>query len=104
MDVNLYSLLSGTIIIIIVILVSQTNAFQAVLTTNGSETYVIFLYETVEYTSPQANNSVSVGRQGMITKLEDDENILYLPSMSNIGIEGVYVARVDQSPQLPQSK
>ena len=75
------------------------NTFQAILATNGNQTFVMFLYEDIQW----ANFVTSIGfnagdREESITLPESltTEGVLNLENTTNVGIPGVYIFRVDQ--------
>ena len=75
------------------------NTFQAILATDGNQTFVMFLYEDIQW----ANFVTSIGfnagdREESITHPESltTEGVLNLENTTNVGIPGVYIFRVDQ--------
>ena len=76
------------------------NTFQAVLATDGNQTFVMFLYEDIQWGSAQTTIGFNAGdRFQSITLPESQtiEGVLNLESTTNVGIPGVYIFRVDQA-------
>ena len=78
----------------------QVNTFQAVVATDGSATYVMFLYQHIQWAT--RNTSIGFNAGDGIRGYNLDisfENLLDLESRSNIGPDypGVFLFRVDQN-------
>ena len=90
------------------------NTFQAVLATDGTRTFVLFLYEDIQWGSSLDSSTATAivgfnaGDGGTRSfRLPDsltDAGILNLESASNIGIPGTFIFRVDQDvvPHVPR--
>jgi hypothetical protein len=77
----------------------QENTLQAVLATDGNTTYVLFIYDDIQW----GNNKNVIGfnagdlmRSYTLPESQTARTILNLENSSNVGIPGVYVFRVDQ--------
>ena len=76
------------------------NTFQTVLATDGSQTFVMFLYEDIQWANAQTTIGFNAGdRFQSITLPESQtiEGVLNLQNTTNVGIPGVYIFRVDQA-------
>ena len=76
------------------------NTFQAVLATDGTMTYVMFLYEDIEWGSNQTTIGFNAGDRFQSITLPESlttEGVLNLENTTNVGIPGVYIFRVDQN-------
>ena len=76
------------------------NTFQAVLATDGNQTFVMFLYEDIQWGSAQTTIGFNAGDQSQSITLSESlttEGVLNLDNTTNVGIPGVYIFRVDQS-------
>lgn len=83
------------------------NTFQVVLSSDGTSTFVAFLYDDIQW----GTNSVIIGfnagdgtRSFTLPESLTTGGILNLETTSNVGIPGTYIFRVDQqdiSPHLP---
>ena len=86
----------------------QVNTFQAVLTTDGSSTYVFFLYRDLQWGDSDTTVGFNAG-DGIngfnVPESNTTDGILNLESLTNIDIPGAFLFRVDQ-PQiiLPSGK
>ena len=80
----------------------QENTFQAVVATDGSATYVMFLYEDIQWATVNTSIGFNAGdgihgyNLNISLELED---LLDLESRSNVGPDypGVFLFRVDQN-------
>ena len=78
----------------------QVNTFQAVLATDGNKTFVMFLYQDIQWSS---NTSIGLNAGDGLNFVTVPESltldgVLNLPNTSNVGVPGVYIYRVDQDP------
>ena len=76
------------------------NTFQAVLATDGVRTFVMFLYEDIQWGSAQTTIGFNAGDRFQSITLPESlttEGVLNLENSSNVEIPGVYIFRVDQS-------
>ena len=76
------------------------NTFQAVLATDGNQTFVMFLYEDIQWGSAQTTIGFNAGDRSQSITLPESlttESILNLENTSNVGVPGVYIFRVDQN-------
>ena len=78
----------------------QHNTFQMVLMTNGSTSYTVFLYNSMNWGNSAGigfTNGSSfytlAGGEGVST-LSD---VAFLPTASNVAVNGVYIFRTDSS-------
>uniref|UniRef100_A0A914QBN4 Uncharacterized protein n=1 Tax=Panagrolaimus davidi TaxID=227884 RepID=A0A914QBN4_9BILA len=86
------------------------NSFQAILTTNGDNSFVIFLYNKIQWTTGSASNGDANGLGGTPAQVGfdagDGENrymlnvsctndVLNVNNLSNIGVPGEFVFQVD---------
>ena len=78
------------------------NTFQAVVATDGSATYVMFLYRDVQWGSSQTSVGFNAGddtRGFNLPQSFTNESVLNLEADSNVGAgpecAGVFVFRVD---------
>ena len=74
------------------------NTFQAVLTTDGNSSYVYFLYRDIQW--GDAGTSIGFNaRNGAggfnLPESTSTEDVLNLESLSNIGVPGAFLFRVD---------
>ena len=75
----------------------QENTYQAVIATDGSETYVVFLYQRISWSRlTTVGFNAGSGFRGYNLFVTFDE-ILNLPNLSNVGIPGAFYFRVDQN-------
>ena len=76
------------------------NTFQVVIATDGSQTYVLFLYRDIQWgrgaTSIGFNAGDGVRGFNLFESFSNDESVLNLESTSNVELPGVYMFRVDQ--------
>ena len=77
----------------------QVNTFQAVLTTDGNATYVMFLYRDIQWGSSTTTVGFNFGDGIHGYNLITPEGTLNLDTTSNLSpdIPGAYYFRVDQS-------
>ena len=73
------------------------------LTTNGIQTFAIFRYKTLEWHTSSvgrgpATAGVNAGDFLNGFSLRDPKDILNLVSMSNVGVRGLFVYRLDLGP------
>ena len=76
------------------------NTLQAILATDGNQTFVMFLYEDIQWGSAETTIGFNAGDRFQSITLPESlttEGVLNLDITSNVGIPGVYVFRVDQS-------
>ena len=76
------------------------NTFQAVLATDGNQTFVMFLYEDIQWASLITTIGFNAGDRSQSITLPEfltTEGILNLENTTNVGIPGVYIFRVDQA-------
>ncbi len=76
----------------------QVNTFQAVLATDGNQTFVAFLYEDIQWGSSDTTIGFNAGDQVRSFTLPESgavDDVLNLESTSNVGIPGTYIFRVD---------
>ena len=76
------------------------NTFQAVLATDGNRTFVMFLYEDMQWGSAQTRIGFNAGDTLQSITLTESliiDDVLNLENTSNVGIPGVYIFRVDQA-------
>ena len=78
----------------------QVNTFQAVLATDGNQTYVMFLYQDIQWSSATSIGLNAGDGSNFVTVPESltVEGVLNLTNTSNVGLPGVYIYRVDQVP------
>ena len=79
----------------------QVNTFQAVLATDGTQTYVMFLYQDIQWSSATSIGLNAGDGFNFVTVPESltVEGVLNLTNTSNVGLPGVYIYRVDQTPR-----
>nr|XP_022329841.1 sushi, nidogen and EGF-like domain-containing protein 1 [Crassostrea virginica] len=76
----------------------QWNTFQLVLITNGIQSFVVFNYNKITWTkSSQVGFNAGDGVNYFAVPGSMTDSMLNLPQMSNIGIPGQFVFRVDQT-------
>ena len=76
------------------------NTFQVVLATDGNKTFVMFLYEDIQWGDAGTTVGFNAGDQLQFITIPESfttEGILNLESTSNVGIPGVYIFRVDET-------
>ena len=87
----------------------QTNSFQVVLATDGSESYVIFKYGAIQYTTGDlsggsngqggaeavAGLNLGDGMEYVMLANSGMPAIIDVESSSNVGVVGVYMFRTD---------
>ena len=78
----------------------QVNTFQAVLATDGTQSFVMFLYEDIQWSSATSIGLNAGDGVNFVTVPESltVNGVLNLPNTSNVGLPGVYIYRVDQAP------
>ena len=79
----------------------QVNTFQAVLATDGNITFVMFLYNDIQWSSGYTTTGFNAGdgvHYYTVPESLTADDILNLDSTSNVGIPGMYTYRVDQEP------
>ena len=67
-------------------------------------TFVMFLYEEIQWGNPETNIGFNAGDQLQSITLDAPltaEGIPNLVTTTNVGIPGVYIFRVDQSIEVP---
>ena len=79
----------------------QVNTFQAVVATDGSATYVMFLYEDIQWATRNTTIGFNAGdgiRGYNLNISLELEDLLDLESRSNVGPDypGMFLFRVDQ--------
>ena len=80
----------------------QVNTFQAVLATDGTQTYVMFLYQDIQWSSSATSIGFNAGDGVNFITVPESltvEGVLNLTNTSNVGLPGVYIYRVDQTPR-----
>ena len=91
---------SSTWIHVFLLYAQVVNTFQAVLATDGNMTYVMFLYEDIQWGSAQTTIGFNAGDRSQSITLPESlttEGVLNLENTTNVGIPGVYIFRVDQA-------
>ena len=91
---------SGSWIHIFLLHAQVVNTFQAVLATDGTMTFVMFLYEDIQWGSAQTTIGFNAGDRSQFITLPESltaEGVLNLENTTNVGIPGVYIFRVDQN-------
>ena len=81
-------------------LYAQVNTFQTVLASDGSQTFVMFLYHDIQW-SRRTSIGLNAGDGVNFVTVSESltlDGILSLPNTSNVGVPGVYIYRVDQDP------
>ena len=76
------------------------NTFQAVLATDGTMTFVMFLYEDIQWGRAETTIGFYAGDRVQTITLPESlfaEGVLNLASTTNVEIPGVYIFRVDQA-------
>ena len=78
----------------------QVNTFQAVLATDGTLTFVMFLYEDIQWSTNTSIGFNAGDGANFFTVPESitEDGVLNLDSTSNVNLSGVYIYRVDQLP------
>ena len=98
----------------------QTNTFQCVLATNGTKSYVIFLYADLQWAAPnqcngngvctpianpaQAGFSAGDGMRYFGVNGSGTDAVVSLNSTSNVGLPGVWIFQVDGDQVLSAGK
>ena len=76
-----------------IIIQAQVNTFQAVLATNGTVTFAVFLYQDIEWGRAQIGFNAGDGYSSfMLDEVLTDETADELP---NVEKPGVFVFRID---------
>lgn len=89
----------------------QTNSFQAVLATDGTESYVIFKYGVIQYTTGDrsggsngqggaeavAGLNLGDGMEYVMLAGSGMSDIIDVGTSSNVGVVGVYMFKTDPS-------
>ena len=78
-------------------LLPQVNTFQAVLATDGSITFVMFLYHDIQWSS-DTTIGFNAGNGVNYYTVPTANSVFNLDNTSNVGIPGMYIYRVDQDP------
>ena len=73
------------------------NTFQVVLATDAIKTFLLFLYDEINWASNETVIGFTTGEnmQFGLPEFMSAEDILNLPKTSNVGKPGVYAFRVD---------
>lgn len=77
------------------------NTFQSVLVTDGSLSFVIFLYGEIQWTAASGNNQALVGVNAGdgVNQLNVPESltadIINITTTSNVGVPGVWIFQVN---------
>ena len=81
----------------------QVNTFQCVLATGGTKSFVIFLYDSIEWGTAGALGGVNAGDRmnRFLIPVSLTFDILTINSTSNVGIPGVWMFQVDTGTVLP---
>ena len=78
----------------------QRNTFQAVIATDGSATYVLFLYRDIQWSSGRTTIGFNAGDRVRFFNLPDAtlvfDAVFNLDNRTNSGRPGVFMFRVDQ--------
>ena len=79
----------------------QVNTFQAVLATDGTLMFVMFLYEDIQWSSATSIGLNAGDGVNFVTVPESftADSVLNLTNTSNVDLPGVYIYRVDQAPR-----
>ena len=82
------------------LLLPQVNTFQAVLATNGSITFALFLYHDIQWSRVTiiGFNAGDGVKSFTVPESLTANSVLNLDSTSNVDIPGMYIYRVDQDP------
>lgn len=75
------------------------NTYQAVIATDGTATYVLFLYRDIQWGTPSTNVGFNAGdglRFFNLPRPFGSPDFLVLTSASNVGTPGTFMFRVDQ--------
>ena len=81
-----------------VVLESDVNTYQAVVATDGTETYALFLYRDVQWSRPDTNIGFNAGdgRRGFnLPRPAGSTDFIDIESTSNVDRPGSYYFRVD---------
>ncbi|XP_028390868.1 sushi domain-containing protein 2-like [Dendronephthya gigantea] len=85
------------------------NTFQVVLITNGRHSFALFYYEKIEWTTGDASKSIyggipaqagfnfGDGTRYYSVRGSQTDLIRQLPTLSNVGVPGMFVFRVDEA-------
>lgn len=74
---------------------SPANTFQVVLSTDGSKSFVIFLYGNIEWGDATVGFNAGDGTRFLMFPGSLTTNITEIETNSNVGLLGAYVYRVD---------
>ena len=72
------------------------NTYQTVIATDGNETFVLFLYEDVQWGNPYTTIGFNAGDGVRSFTPSLPDSVKNVETASNIGIPGTYIFRVDQ--------
>lgn len=75
------------------------NSFQVVVATDGSKTFILFIYQDMQWSSSRTTIGFNAGdgnRSYTLPGSSNAEYVLNLENTSNVGVPGVYIFRVDQ--------
>ena len=81
----------------------QTNTYQLVMATDGQLSFVTFLYEEIQWTDSGRTDSVSaiagIDNGALILDLPGSgfDDVRNLVNTSNVGVDGMWMYRVDSS-------
>lgn len=75
------------------------NTLQLVLATEGNKTFVMFLYQDIQWVGDASSIGFDTGEERFYNLPEsfDSTRILNLENTSNVGSRGTYIFRVDQA-------
>ena len=76
---------------------AQVNTFQSVLATDGTATYVMFLYEDIQWGAFRTTIGFNAGDSLQFFNLPEASDVFSLVNYSNIEIPGTFIFRVDQA-------
>ena len=83
---------------------TQTNTFQCILASSQSESFVIFQYDDIQWTSSSgaalAGINVGDGVNHVTIPGSRTSSILDIEETSNVGVPGVWIFRVDRGNNL----
>ena len=82
----------------------QVNSFQAVIATDGDMTFVLFLYQEIQWGRERTNVGFNSGNPSQFYNLPEaqfGDLVLDLDSLSNFGRPGIFAFRVDQEDVMP---
>jgi hypothetical protein len=78
-------------------MIQQVNTFQAVLATDGNRTYVMFIYDEIQWGSGSAGIGFNAGDKNHSFTLPRSPCGRNLSEDSNIRRPGTFIFRVDQN-------